>query len=139
MSERPAITKRVMQCWSTSLYTGGMTEFASARFSIFSGQLVSFMYDIEFAPGALDDLRSLRKFEQQQVLDGIESHLRHQPAVETRNRKRLRPNEIAEWELRIGQFRVFYNSNEKELTLRVEAIGFKVGNLLFIRRERRDI
>ena len=97
------------------------------------------MYDIEFAPGALEDLRSLRKFEQQQVLDGIESQLRHQPTVETRNRKRLRPNEIAMWELRIGQFRVFYNVDDQRLTVRIEAIGFKVGNLLFIRGESRKI
>lgn len=97
------------------------------------------MYDIDFAPSALEDLRSLRKFEQQQVLDGIEGQLRRQPTVETRNRKRLRPNEIAEWELRIRQFRVFYNAYEQERIVRIEAVGFKVGNLLFIRGESRKI
>ena len=97
------------------------------------------MYDIEFAPAALEDLKSLRKFEQQQVLDGIENQLRHQPTVETRNRKRLRPNEIAEWELRIGRFRVFYNVDERKLAVMIEAIGFKVGNLLFIRGESRKL
>jgi mRNA-degrading endonuclease RelE of RelBE toxin-antitoxin system len=97
------------------------------------------MYDIEFAPSALEDLKSLRKFEQQQVLNDIESQLRQQPTVETRNRKRLRPNEIAEWELRIGQFRVFYNAYEQKRIVRIEAIGFKVGNLLFIRRESRKL
>lgn len=54
------------------------------------------MYEIEFAPEALDDLRALRKFEQKEVLDGIESQLRYKPTVETRNRKKLRPNEVAE-------------------------------------------
>ena len=97
------------------------------------------MYEIEFAPAAMEDLRSLRKFEQQQVLDAIEAQLRHQPTAETRNRKPLRPNEIARWELRIGRFRVFYNVDEKKLTVRIEAIGFKVGNLLFVRGESRTI
>jgi mRNA-degrading endonuclease RelE of RelBE toxin-antitoxin system len=100
---------------------------------------MSIMYEIEFAPSALEDLKSLRKYEQQQLLDGIEAQLRYQPTIETRNRKRLRPNEFAEWELRIGQFRVFYNVNEQNLTVRIEAIGFKVGNLLFVRGERKII
>lgn len=66
------------------------------------------MYKIRFTPEALDDLKSLRKSEQKEVLDGIESQLKHEPALETRNRKRLRPNDVAEWELRTGKFRVFY-------------------------------
>jgi mRNA-degrading endonuclease RelE of RelBE toxin-antitoxin system len=97
------------------------------------------MYDIEFSPAAVDDLKSLRKFEQQRVLEGSESQLGHQPTVETRNRKRLRPNQVAGWELRIGQFRVFYNADDEELAVRIEAIGVKVGNLLFIRGEKSTI
>ena len=97
------------------------------------------MYDIEFDPDALEDLRSLRKFEQKQVLDGIEIQLRHDPNVETRNRKRLRPNEIAEWELRVGQLRVFYNVHTADLIVRIEAVGIKAGNLLFIRGAKRQL
>jgi mRNA-degrading endonuclease RelE of RelBE toxin-antitoxin system len=97
------------------------------------------MYDIQFVPSAKEDLKSLRKFEQQQILDGIEKQLSHDPAVVTRNRKRLRPNETADWELRIGRFRVFYNVVETDSLVRIEAIGFKVGNLLFIRGESRKL
>lgn len=97
------------------------------------------MYDIEFDPDALEDLGSLRKFEQQQVLDGIEVQLRHDPNVETRNRKQLRPNEIAEWELRVGQLRVFYNVNMADSVVRIEAVGVKVANLLFIRGTKRQL
>ena len=97
------------------------------------------MYDIEFDPDALEDLDSLRKFEQKQVLDGLENQLRHDPDVETRNRKRLRPNEIAEWELRVGQLRVFYNVEATDLIVRIEAVGIKVGNLLFIRGTKRQL
>jgi mRNA-degrading endonuclease RelE of RelBE toxin-antitoxin system len=96
------------------------------------------MYEIEFQPHALNDLKSLRKFQQQQVLDSIEMQLRQRPTVATRNRKRLRPNETAEWELRVGQLRVFYNTDEDPLVVRIEAIGLKVGNLLFIREKRRN-
>ncbi|MCA1991360.1 MAG: hypothetical protein LDL41_04825 [Coleofasciculus sp. S288] len=39
--------------------------------------------------------------------------LRYEPTVETRNRKRTRPNSIAAWELRIAEFRVFYNVEEQ--------------------------
>ena len=97
------------------------------------------MYNIEFEPSAQEDLKSLRKFEQQQVVDSIETQLRHEPTIETRNRKRLRPNGIAAFELRVGQFRVFYNVDEKAWIVRIEAVGFKIGNLLFIRGESREL
>jgi mRNA-degrading endonuclease RelE of RelBE toxin-antitoxin system len=97
------------------------------------------MYEIELAPSALEDLKSLRKFEQQQVVDVVETQLHHQPTVETRNRKRLRPNELADWELRAGRFRVFYNVDEAEMIVSIEAVGLKVGNLLFIRGESRKL
>jgi len=35
-----------------------------------------------------------------------------EPIVETRNRKKLRPNPLAPWELRIGKARVFYDVEE---------------------------
>lgn len=97
------------------------------------------MYEIEFTPEALEDLKSLRKFEQKEVIEGIEAQLRYEPTVETRNRKKLRPNDVAEWELRIGKFRVFYNIEVEVLIVSVEAIGFKIGNLLFIRGEKREL
>lgn len=97
------------------------------------------MFEIDFQIDALNDLKSLRKFEQQQVLSGIEEQLVQQPGVETRNRKRLRPNEIAEWELRLGQLRVFYNVDQQAFVVRIEAVGLKVGNLLFIRGIQRDL
>jgi mRNA-degrading endonuclease RelE of RelBE toxin-antitoxin system len=90
------------------------------------------MFQIAFTPLALDHLRSLRKFDSKRVLDGIEAQLSQQPAEETRNRKRLRPNKLAEWELRIGKFRVFYDVVVAESLVKIEAIGYKEGNKLFI-------
>ena len=97
------------------------------------------MYEIEFTPEALEDLNSFRKFEQNEIIDGIETQLKHEPIVETRQRKEMRPNDIAGWELRVGKFRVFYNVEEKELIVSIEAVGFKIGNVLFIRGEKRAI
>ncbi len=97
------------------------------------------MYEIEFTPEAVEDLKALGKFEQEEVVDGIESQLRHEPTVETRNRKKLRPNNVAAWELRIGRFRVFYNVDDAVRIVSIEAVGFKVGNLLFVRGKRKDL
>ena len=97
------------------------------------------MYHIEFDPSALEDLKSLKKADQHMVIDRIDAQLRHEPLVETRNRKRLRPNLVAEWEMRVGDLRVFYNVSEETLSVRIEAIGIKLGNRLFIRGEKREL
>ena len=97
------------------------------------------MFDIDFTPEAKEDLKLLRKFEQQEIIDGIQKQLKHEPTVETRNRKKLRPNEVAEWEVRVGRFRVFYNVDEAAGIVIIEAIGFKIGSQLFIRGEMRTL
>ncbi len=97
------------------------------------------MFGIEFTPEALEDLKALRKFEQKKVIEGIESQLKNEPTVETRNRKKLRPNDVAEWELRNSRFRVFYNVDDDVQAVSIQAIGFKVGSLLFVRGEKRKL
>ena len=97
------------------------------------------MYEIRFTPEAIKDLKSLRKPEQKEALDGIESQLAHEPSVETRNRKRLRPNKLAEWELRVGDLRVFYDVDEQVKIVKVEAVGRKEGNALFIHGEEYEL
>jgi hypothetical protein len=66
------------------------------------------------------------------VLEQIEVQLTYQPNVETRNRKRLRPNPLAPWELRIGEIRVFYDVNADVASVRGIAVGQKEGNRLTI-------
>jgi mRNA-degrading endonuclease RelE of RelBE toxin-antitoxin system len=104
------------------------------------------MYAIEFTQEAADDVKAFKKFEQRVILSGIETQLRYEPMVETRNRKRLRPNDVADWELRVGKYRILYNIEEHLLNgenimliVSIEAIGFKVGNMLFIRGKRREL
>ncbi|MEK7312358.1 MAG: type II toxin-antitoxin system RelE/ParE family toxin [Chloroflexota bacterium] len=55
------------------------------------------------------------------------------------SRKRLRPNDVAEWELRVGRFRVFYDVREEVKVVRVEAVGHKDGNKLFIQGEEYEL
>ena len=86
------------------------------------------MYNIEYTAVAVADLRYLKRHEQARVLDGIDAQLRYQPTVETRQRKRMRPNDIAEWELRIGEFRVLYTVDEAETRVAIQRIGEKTGN-----------
>jgi mRNA-degrading endonuclease RelE of RelBE toxin-antitoxin system len=90
------------------------------------------MFQIEFTPESLDDLKGFRRFDRQQIISTIEVQLLHQPALETRSRKRLRPNQLAEWELRIGGFRVFYDVIEPTSTVKIVAVGFKQGSKLFV-------
>jgi mRNA-degrading endonuclease RelE of RelBE toxin-antitoxin system len=97
------------------------------------------MYEVEFTPSARKDLKALRKVEQQAILDGIGVQLRFEPTVETTNRKRLEPNDIAEWELRLGKYRVFYDVVEQVKIVAIQAVGFKLGNELYIRGERKQL
>lgn len=97
------------------------------------------MHEIRYTPEALEDLKALKKFEQKEVLEGVETQLKHEPTVETRNRKRLRPNDVAEWELRIGKFRVFYDVDKQVKIVKVEAIGYKAGSKLFIHGEEYEL
>ncbi len=91
------------------------------------------MYDIEYTLEAIEDLKRFRKYEQQLIVDQIDEQLSYEPAHETRNRKRLRPNSVAEFELRITRFRVFYDVDENKNLVKIEAVGHKEGSRLFIR------
>jgi mRNA-degrading endonuclease RelE of RelBE toxin-antitoxin system len=97
------------------------------------------MYGIEFTQEAIRDLKSFRKFEQQIIISGIETQLKYEPTVETRNCFPMRPNDVAEWELRIDKYRVFYNVESEVQIVSIEVIGFKSGNQLFVRGKRRDL
>jgi mRNA-degrading endonuclease RelE of RelBE toxin-antitoxin system len=87
---------------------------------------------IEYSPDAVEHLQALDTGEQKSVLDAVDDQLRHQPAVETRNRKPMRPNPIAPWELRIRHLRVYYEVSEAERIVRVLAVGVKDRNVVRI-------
>lgn len=91
------------------------------------------MFEINLSPLAFDDIAWFPKRERRALLDAIVEQLSHQPDVETRNRKQLRPNRVAEWELRIGRYRVFYDVAVSQRLVEIKLVGLKQGNRLLIR------
>ena len=90
-------------------------------------------YEIAFAESLEAHFGALTARERATVLETIGRQLPHEPLKETRNRKPLRPNPIAPWELRIGQLRVFYEVvGEESGIVRILAVGRKVRNTLTI-------
>ena len=66
-------------------------------------------YRIEYSPDAVDQLRAFSARDRRVVVSGVSEQLKFQPSTPTRNRKRLRPNDLAAWELRLGRLWVYYN------------------------------
>ena len=90
-------------------------------------------FDVVLTVEAVGDLRLFEKPFRQPIMREIEEQLLHEPMQETRSRKRLRPNHLAEWELRVGEFRVFYDVLADSQEVKVSAVGRKAGNRLFVR------
>jgi mRNA-degrading endonuclease RelE of RelBE toxin-antitoxin system len=83
-------------------------------------------YAIEYSPEAEDHLRFLTARQQAIVLDTVDEQLTHQPTGETRNRKPMRPNPLAPWELRIGMLRVYDDVEDTpEPKVYIRAVGMK--------------
>ena len=90
-------------------------------------------YRIQYSPETDQHLRYLTARQRSMVFDGVDEQLRHQPAVETRNRKPMRPNPLAPWELRIAEIRVYYDVEEEpEGLVTVLAVGIKDRNRVII-------
>lgn len=78
-------------------------------------------------------LFALSTREQRMLQAAIVARLQHQPTATSRAIKRLRPNPLAEFELRVGDLRVLYNVSDDEVILLV--IGRKAGNKLIVAGE----
>jgi mRNA-degrading endonuclease RelE of RelBE toxin-antitoxin system len=87
-------------------------------------------YQIEVTEEAKVDLSHYTAFERKLIVSQIREQLTDQPLVETKNRKSLRDNPIASWELRIGKYRVFYEVNDPAKRVSVVSIGHKEHNSL---------
>jgi mRNA-degrading endonuclease RelE of RelBE toxin-antitoxin system len=86
-------------------------------------------YSIEYSPEALDHVEALTARQQAIVVGTVDQQLRFQPMVETRNRKPMRPNPLAPWELRIGTLRVYYDIDDApEPIVYIRAVGIKRRN-----------
>ena len=93
-------------------------------------------YRIEYSPDTEEHLRFLTVRQRAIVLNTVDEQLMHQPTIETRNRKPMRPNPLAPWELRIGKLRIYYDSEETpEQVVYIRAVGVKEGNRVRIAGE----
>ena len=90
-------------------------------------------FKITITEDADRQLRSLPVREQRMLEAAILSRLVHQPTATTNAIKRLRPNSLAEFELRAGNLRVLYNVEEEEVVILI--VGLKVGNKLIVEGE----
>jgi mRNA-degrading endonuclease RelE of RelBE toxin-antitoxin system len=89
------------------------------------------MYEIFYSEDVTDDISRVRANQRSKILDQIELQLRYEPNRETRNRKILvgliPPWEYAEpvWELKIDEYRIFYDIDEPSSSVIIRAIRYK--------------
>ena len=97
-------------------------------------------YRIVYAAEIRDHLRPLTARQRATVFDAIDQQLTYEPTMETQNRKPLRPNPLASWELRVGDLRVYYDVEEgPEQQVDIVAIGIKRRNRVYIAGEIYDL
>jgi mRNA-degrading endonuclease RelE of RelBE toxin-antitoxin system len=85
----------------------------------------------------IEDLRSLGRPTGGQVLDRAHQVLAEDPKVATRNLKTLRPNAVAQRELRVlGRRRVLFNVDDTRREVTVVLAGEKQGNTLIVQGKR---
>ena len=96
-------------------------------------------YVLEFAAAVANHLKALTARQRKTVYDGIERQLSDQPEVETRNRKPMRPNPLATWELRLGDLRVYYRVMDEPKKVQITAVGVKRRDEIWIGGERIDL
>jgi mRNA-degrading endonuclease RelE of RelBE toxin-antitoxin system len=90
-------------------------------------------YRIELTEEAKADLDYYAAFERKIITSQIRVQLLHEPSTETKNRKSLRENPVASWELRASRFRVFYEVDEPLQMVTIVAVGHKEHNTLLVR------
>jgi mRNA-degrading endonuclease RelE of RelBE toxin-antitoxin system len=61
-------------------------------------------FQVTLTSRAEADLDYFKRFEQRMIVDSVRRLLRDDADVESQHRKRLRPNPLSPWELRIGKY-----------------------------------
>lgn len=89
-------------------------------------------YQVKFSRNAVDHLKGFPAADRTLIIQTVVASLTHEPHVASRNRKLLLPNEVATWELRIGDYRVFYEVDQPNQLVEVRAVGIKHHNALKI-------
>jgi mRNA-degrading endonuclease RelE of RelBE toxin-antitoxin system len=90
-------------------------------------------YTILVTEGAEDDLRVLPAYARSFIFESFKIHLSHQPTQRSRRIKEMRPNPVAGWELRLGDYRALYDVDHEQRIVTIQVVGEKVGNRLIVR------
>jgi mRNA-degrading endonuclease RelE of RelBE toxin-antitoxin system len=89
------------------------------------------MYAIRLARDVVKDIHKIPILYRAQIIDAIESQLSHSPMAASRKKKilvSLTPPWYAEppiWELRVGNYRVFYDVEQDSKTVFIRAVRLK--------------
>jgi mRNA-degrading endonuclease RelE of RelBE toxin-antitoxin system len=81
---------------------------------------------------AKQELKDLRPYDQRIIIDAIKEQLTHLPTAVTRHRKPLEgvdppfEHDPPVWELRVGEFRVFYDVHELKQEVHIRAVRRKL-------------
>jgi mRNA-degrading endonuclease RelE of RelBE toxin-antitoxin system len=90
-------------------------------------------YKITITEDGERQLRALSARDRRIMEAAIWARLQHQPMSATNAIKRLRPNPLAQFELRAGNLRALYNVEGGEVVVLI--VGRKVGNKLIVEGE----
>lgn len=96
------------------------------------------MFEVEWDPRALEELRRLRAFDRKRILDEVTAHLTTQANVEAGHRKLIldlqapwSAGEEPFWQLKVEPYRVFYDifpvpeGSNVEGRVRIQAVRLK--------------
>lgn len=88
--------------------------------------------DLRESDDADSQLRALPVRKQRIVEAAVTARLREQPAIPTKAIRHLRPNPLAEFELRFRDLRVLYNVEQENSEVVLLIVGRKVGTKLIV-------
>ncbi len=90
-------------------------------------------WTVEVKEAAVEHLHWFGKETGRQLLEEALEYLEHDPVAETKNLKTLRPNPVAERELRLlGKYRILFSVDEKDQLVTIILVGEKRGNRLLV-------
>src|SRR5262245_4304102 len=93
-------------------------------------------WEVTLKESVLEDLRWFGRKVGRLLLAVAEELLSADPLAETRNLKTLRPNAVAQRELRLqGKYRVLFNVDEEAQVVTIVLVGEKRGNRLIVQGE----
>jgi mRNA-degrading endonuclease RelE of RelBE toxin-antitoxin system len=88
-------------------------------------------FAIEITSAAYDELDNIKPYYRRSIINAIDKQLTHEPTTESKNRKVLAgiqpgfEHETPVWELRVRQYRVYYDVDHESTTVFIRAVRQK--------------